>query len=245
VRARQGGRRKPPARNRTCRLCGESSQLEYSHILPEFIYQALYDSDHEFVEVATEGRYIKSILDKGVREHLLCRSCENRFSKLEDHAARVHREIRRQLDIASVADLVTVPANYAKLKLFQLSLLWRAAVSEHPIFHAAQAKPFEKVLREMLLAEIPGSIYAFPCIALAPAGRPSFQKTIAPGGLGAIRGHPVIWLTFLGVHWFFMLSEMLPPYEWLPDISVTHLGFSVTVTDSTGDSEVERMAYEE
>ena len=97
----------------------------------------------------------------------------------------------------------------------------------------------------MLVAEMPGSIYAFPCIALAPAGRPSFQKTIGPGGLGAIRGNPVIWLAFLGVNWFFMLSEMLPHYEWLPEISVTHLGFRVTVTDSEGHSATERMAYGE
>ena len=101
------------------------------HILPEFIYKALYDSNRKFLEVATEGGYKKSTFAKGVREHLLCRCCEARFSKLEDHAARVHREMRRKLDAAAVDDLVTVPANYEKLKLFQLSILWRAAVSKH------------------------------------------------------------------------------------------------------------------
>ena len=242
MRVRRTGRRKPQADGQ-CRLCGQHRPLEYSHILPEFIYKPLYDSDHEFVEVASEGHHIKSIFAKGVREHLLCRFCEKRFSKFEDHAARVHREMRSRLDTAHVGDLVTVPASYAQLKLFQLSLLWRAAVSKDPIFHAAQAEAFEPTLREMLLRDIPGTIYTFPCIGLAPADRPSFVTTIAPGGLGAIRGEPAIWFTFLGVHWYFMLNEQLPPHEWLPEISATHLGFRVAVIDQTGDSAVERLAY--
>jgi hypothetical protein len=243
MRARHAGRRKQHQTDASCRLCGAPGVLEYSHILPEFIYKPLYDADHEFVEVASEGGYIKSILAKGIREHLLCRACEKRFSKYEDHAARVHREMRRRLDGAAVGDLVTVPANYEQLKLFQLSILWRAAVSKDPMFHAAQAEAIEPKLREMLLAEIPGTIYTFPCIGLAPAGRPSFVTTIAPGGLGAIRDEPAIWFTFLGVHWLFMLNESLPPHEWLPHISATHLGFCVAVIDQTGDSAVERLAY--
>lgn len=217
--------------------------LQYSHILPEFIYKPLYDADHEFVEVASDGYYIKSILDKGVREHLLCLQCEQRFSKYEDHAARVYRELRRRLDLARVGDLVTVPADYVLVKLFQLSLLWRAAVSKDPIFHAAQAEPFEPTVRALLLAHIPGTIYTFPCIGFAPADRPSFHTTIAPGGLGGIHGEPAIWFTFLGIHWFHMLNELIPAYEWLPDISATHLGLSVAVIDQSGDSAPERLAY--
>lgn len=237
LRAKRSGRRKHDQVDEPCRLCGESRPLRYSHILPEFIYKPLYDVDHEFVEVASSGGQIKSIWAKGVREHLLCNLCEQKFAKYENHAARVHREMRRRLDLAAVGDIVTVSADYAQLKLFQLSLLWRAAVSRD------QAEAYVPTLRSMLLAEIPGAVNTFPCIGLAPAGRPSFVTTIAPDGLGATRGEPAVWFTFLGVHWFFMLNEHLPPHAWLPDFSVTHLGFRVAVIDQTGESAPERLAY--
>ena len=112
-----------------------------------------------------------------------------------------------------------------------------------PMTQPALAEPFEQALRALLLAEVPGTIYTFPCIGFAPAHRPSFHTTIAPGGLGSIHDEPAIWFTFLGIHWFHMLNQLIPAYDWLPDISATHHGLNVAVIDQSGDSAPERLAY--
>jgi hypothetical protein len=140
VRKKRSSRAKPPRpADVPCRLCGDLKPLEYSHVLPEFVYKPLYDDKHEFLSVAANGTAITEEHDKGYREWLLCRSCEDSFSRWEDHGARVLGNALPQLRVATPGEIVRVAADYEKLKLFQLSLLWRATVASEPTFRSAAA----------------------------------------------------------------------------------------------------------
>ena len=69
----------------TCRLCSGDHPLQRSHVIPEFMYKPIYNPLHQ-IYMFQEGRRVK-ILQSGVRERLLCRGCEQRFSRYETYAA--------------------------------------------------------------------------------------------------------------------------------------------------------------
>jgi len=75
-----------------CKLCLHEKELRHSHILPEFMYQNLYDqAPKRFytltvnLDKAEESK--KKIEQKGIREYLLCGDCEVQLSKFENYAA--------------------------------------------------------------------------------------------------------------------------------------------------------------
>ena len=237
MRKKRSSRAKPPRPTGVpCRLCGEFKPLEYSHILPEFIYKPLYDGKHEFVSVTVDGTAVEDEHDKGYREWLLCRSCEDMFSTWEDHGARVLSTAVPRVRGATPGEIIRVAADYEKLKLFQMSLLWRATVASEPTFCSAGAPEFEVLLRQLLLMKHAGPVADFPCIAVAPAELDMFVKVIGPGGRSECQGVPVVWLTFLGIHWFYFLSISLPSITWLPPISANRAGLAVGVAQKATEA---------
>jgi hypothetical protein len=62
---------------KTCKLCQQEKQLRRSHILPEFMYQNLYDEKprrfHTLnVDLDDVSKSSNKIEQKGIREFLLC-----------------------------------------------------------------------------------------------------------------------------------------------------------------------------
>lgn len=78
----------------TCKLCCKEKDLRHSHILPEFMYQNLYDtSPKRFyilnVDLDNSANSKRKIEQKGIREYLLCGDCEVQLSKYENYAAEI------------------------------------------------------------------------------------------------------------------------------------------------------------
>lgn len=59
-----------------CKLCGREAELRRSHIFPEFLYLALYDEKHRAVSVSPVPGEEDRLVQKGLRESLLCQACE-------------------------------------------------------------------------------------------------------------------------------------------------------------------------
>ena len=53
---------------------------------------------------------------------------------------------------------------WTTLKLFLLSVLWRASISSRPFFQYVSLGSFEEKIRRMLIAEDPGAASAYPCV---------------------------------------------------------------------------------
>ncbi len=75
----------------TCRLCQLPKNLRQSHILPEFMYQNVYDQDPKRfytlkLDLEEMDRSSSRIQQKGIREYLLCDTCEGKLAKWEDYA---------------------------------------------------------------------------------------------------------------------------------------------------------------
>src|SRR3546814_927086 len=72
-----------------CALCLLPKPLQDSHIIPEFLYGVMYDDKHRYNVLSLAPERRERIEQKGVREQLLSRDCEQKFSKLERYASLV------------------------------------------------------------------------------------------------------------------------------------------------------------
>jgi hypothetical protein len=132
-----------------CKLCLKDRILQESHIIPEFLFKALYDEKHRFFALSSAIEKKNVLLQKGPRERLLCRDCEGILARYEHYAHSVlstyqNLHIRMPWGIRENVD-------YLKFKVFQLSLLWRAGVSDLDFFEEVKLGRHQERLRQMIL----------------------------------------------------------------------------------------------
>lgn len=128
-----------------CKLCGLEKKLRHSHILPEFMYQNLYDtSPKRFyslnVDLDNLNNSKRKIEQKGIREYLLCGDCEIQLSKYENYAAEAiyaknlgNKATIKKANETHDKQYFTYEYegfSYSEFKIFLLSLLWRLIVSK-------------------------------------------------------------------------------------------------------------------
>jgi len=141
----------------TCRLCGTHTKLCESHIVPEFCY-SYEKSGHkrftlEWLVPAEGGLPEERKIQKGYREYLLCLACEQAINKYEKVFWTFWRT--KILSIPSFTpgeDVVIRGVDYHSIKLFILSVFWRASVSG--LFGEAMSLgPYAEKLRLILFED--------------------------------------------------------------------------------------------
>jgi hypothetical protein len=155
--------RKPPFHE--CALCQVPAKLRHSHIIPEFLFQPLYDPLHRYHVMSTHAGPLRKMEQKGAREYLLCHDCEQRFSKWEAYAKGAIFGKRLTLKESTPLGQRMQGLEYAPYRLFLLSLLWRMGVSEKiSMFAGIELHEHEPKLRQMLLSEDPGEPHEYACV---------------------------------------------------------------------------------
>jgi len=154
----------PAPANDPCRLCDESVKLCSSHVVPEFLYERLYDEKHRFIELTDVRKGAAKRTQKGHRELLLCSACEGRIARFERHARRLFVDDLPPFIARSKRIREHPRIEYALTKLFFLSVLWRASVSTLPLFKHVSLGPHEDVIRGMLEREDAGQALDYPVI---------------------------------------------------------------------------------
>ncbi len=237
-------RRKSSARPGACRLCHKETALSLSHIIPDFFH------DHSSMMFPTGNQgnplpFSQPIsTTPGVRfarkqhgfyerrhgfiERLLCQACEQQFSKLEDYAKRFFygstSPIRIQLQ-SSPKNIYH--ADYNKLKLFQMSLLWRAVEARGEFFTKVSLKDSQReMLRIMLFEGNPGAAHDFGCSmsrfivpneVLGLDGLPdwSMESFIGQPASRKHEGYSSHQLVMGALGWFFFTPDEKYPEEFL------------------------------
>jgi hypothetical protein len=166
-----------------CRLCLKNEGLlKRSHIIPDFLYQDIFDEKHRLVKFTTLITNSKQSLPNGEYESdILCQNCDNEIiGSLESYASQIlfggkikvsARNFVKPdgLEFTQVADL-----DYKKFKLFLLSVLWRASISSRKFFQRVCLGPYEEIVRTMVLTGNPGKSGDFPCVVN------TYQKSSLP-----------------------------------------------------------------
>ncbi len=161
-----------------CKFCLEERKLVRCHIIPRSFYKSLINphaliiSDKSYPKRSQTGIY---------DENLICEECETLFSPSDDYAYRLlSADISEDNLIVyngkRIAYIIN-DYNYGKLKLFFISLLWRASASHLTYFARIKAKPFESQLKEMVRKKDPGTEDDFP-IALRRFEEKSYSTAI-------------------------------------------------------------------
>lgn len=150
---------------KTCSLCLDSTKLIKAHIVPESFYEPLRarGTPREF---STEPGAFPKKRPIGVYDKtILCAHCDNFMGRWDGYAAEL---LCKPLEsFGSVEDLKAQQffclerVDYVKLKLFFVSLIWRAHLSTQPFFEQVNLGPFAGVARKMILDEDPGEPNTF------------------------------------------------------------------------------------
>jgi len=195
-----------------CRLCLKPKELKDSHIISEFLYGSIYDDKHRMMLLDLSkktNKRNKIILQTGVREKLLCGECEEKLSKWETYASKIifHNVPKSPNDLNNIA--VWSGIDYKTFKLFQLSLLWRAGISNLPEFKQVKLGPHEEKIRVMLYDENPGKAYEYGCAITRSKELPEiFTKLImAPEMIRKINGHRCVRFVINGMFWIYFISS--------------------------------------
>lgn len=145
-----------------CRLCHRIAPLSRSHVIPEFLFTSLYDGKHRFIEVVDMLRGKVTRGQKGYRERLLCASCESLLNRYERHARRLFTDPLPAMESRHRRSYPNL--EYPRLKLFFLSVLWRASISSLDIFKHVKLGPHEERIRQMVIHGDPGGAAAYPTL---------------------------------------------------------------------------------
>lgn len=214
----------------SCALCGEWSDLQRSHILPESMYKGVYDKLHRYRQVCLARPQAKNFRQKGIRERLLCASCEQRLSVWEQYGRDFVSGYAAQVSGRSDGHLIRCRGvDYEKLKLFAMSVLWRSSVSKHPFFGRVSLGVRENVLRSRLLSGDPGGQNEFPLMVfgLVFRGAPLSGAILQPQRL-RIEGALAYRFVFGGIMWALIASKSGPPSS-LRDFTISPSGDLWTV----------------
>ncbi len=146
-----------------CRLCHRDRDLRNSHIVPEFLYDDLYNGNHQLMAINGLGNRGWKALQKGIREHLFCEECEqhcNEYCEKPFHAQWV--EAAPLPNPWNFEGVHWARFDYASFKLFHLSVLFRAGVSSLPTYADVSLGPHEERMRKILFSRKPGEYWQYP-----------------------------------------------------------------------------------
>ena len=192
-----------------CKMCGTAGKLCNSHIIPELCYLAAYDNLHRTTKFQAEPNS-KRLIQKGIREYLLCQNCETHLSKIEnDFKDYWYGRPALPLQITT-PEIIISGFDYNVFKLFHLSILWRASVATSDAFNTVSLGPYEDKLRQMLLSEDPGRENQFPMYAQVLLSDQA--GTVAYGLVGKPQRSKydqaiVYYTAYAGCEWVVMVTE--------------------------------------
>lgn len=199
-----------------CQLCQQEANLCNSHILPEFIYKALYDEKHRYHVISDqEGKRYRDE-QKGIREKLLCKDCELQLSKYEKYTSEMFQG-RKNLQNSEVNGLIHVKGiNYHNFKLFMMSILWRSGVSSLRMYQNVKLGKHEEKLRLLIASDNPGGKqdYPFMISPIVHKGERELDLIVAPSR-SRVMNHKCYRFVFSGLAVAFLVSNhpIMKPFD--------------------------------
>ena len=152
-----------------CALCLHPfTELRRSHIIPEYHFRRMRESDRTFLKISTGGPRLEKKIQKGLFERLLCKHCEEHLN--DNFENEVHQLFEHGSFVPTVGlkEEYQVQVNYTSFRLYMLSILWRASVACRIEFEEFQLPPLiEEVLRRCLLELTPPPPNELPFLLLS------------------------------------------------------------------------------
>ena len=221
--------------DQNCHLCKRNRPLCNSHIISEFLYKPLYDSKGRLFGMSTEegtGQPF-DIIQKGLREHLLCQCCETQLSRYENYARDLFYNDRLRVDGQPTSEVQGL--DYKKLRLFFISILWRSSISSLPFFRSVNLGPHEETARRMVCNENPNPWWMYGCALSDIAEYDNNQRGVIIQPVTSKEGGHHHFLYVLGGFlWHYVVSSHRE--EWAVETLFLKQDGSMIVTSQNPDT---------
>lgn len=184
------------------------------------MYKPIYDDKHRMHEISTDPKVPNRLnRQKGMTEPLLCEQCESVLSAYERYVSLVWGGGSGAIFEKRGWGTIISSLDYAKFKLFQMSVLWRAAISTIPFFKDIRiGNKHESRLREMLSAAEPGEPHEYGCLMVAIISDDLEGKTVdvvlTPERIARLDGHAAYRFIFGSAGWVFVVSNHTANFRW-------------------------------
>lgn len=142
----------------TCKLCGKTKALIKSHIIPQCFYTELFGESGAKQLSLTD--YPKRCPNGEYDIDLMCADCDNKIGVYDDYGKTFFAQTPNKNDIQTFGNFdawIVSDFDYKKLKLFILSLLWRASETNRDFFKNINIGPkHSTIIKNMIKSEDPG-----------------------------------------------------------------------------------------
>jgi len=167
-----------------CKLCNEEKILVKAHIIPEGFFRSLrHGSIVPEIHSNTKGVFPKRSPIGVYDKNILCEKCDKYLGLWDEYAQKLLiQNFSESNSVYNGSTKVAYQINsydYKKLKLFFLSLLWRASISSQPFFKKIQIGAHENILKEMIRNSNPGDPYDYT-VSLAKFSNPRIKEMLDP-----------------------------------------------------------------
>ncbi|UCV13335.1 hypothetical protein [Quatrionicoccus australiensis] len=148
-----------------CPFCGSPGEKVNAHIIPKAFFKAI-SQDGDMLKQRELGVHSKKVPIGIYDDSVWCRSCEIEYGRWDAYAAKVLLQ-------SPIEEFISQPAAYelkidknslGELKLFFISLLWRASSSNKRIYENVSIGPFAEKAKVLLKSGLPGFLDDFSTI---------------------------------------------------------------------------------
>src|SRR4030042_2626638 len=150
-----------------CKFCLQEKKCVEAHIIPGSFFRII-KQDKEPIYILSPKEF-QSITHNGIYDKtIVCEDCEKLFSPWDDYAHSLlianFPKDKSFMDGEKILAHIIERFDYHKLKLFFISVLWRASASNHKYFSHINTGPFEDKLKKMILHNDSGDKNTFSII---------------------------------------------------------------------------------
>jgi len=168
----------------TCRFCGEDRKLIKAHIIPAGFFRILRHGQIPPQMLTTnENEYTKRMPIGVYDKNILCEICEPLFGVWDNYAQQLlGLEPKGSSPIINQGEIYGYEIqkyNYELLKLFFISLLWRASLSKHIFYSKVNLGLFEHIAKRFIEHNDPGTPEDFS-VTLAKFDHPIGKTILDP-----------------------------------------------------------------
>lgn len=196
-----------------CKLCLQEKKLCDSHIISEFFYKKMYDSKHRIILLNNKPQESLKFRHKGAYDKLLCQDCEKIINEYESYAIE---QLTKKTKIRYTQNDKAVfisSLDYSLFKLFALSILWRASISNHFLFKDVGIGTNEGIIRNMLLNKNPDKYdkYAIMMFLITSNRMGTAEDLVTSPELIKIDDIWAYRFVFGGYVWIYFIGEIIHP----------------------------------
>lgn len=152
-----------------CKFCGKDKKLVKAHVIPEAFFRRIRGSPNSLRLITNEvGKHEKKAPVGVYDKQMVCGDCEGLWKTWDEYAQLLLADpppnSQARYHNGTLLGYVIKDFDYARLKLFFVSLLWRASASTQPFFSKIALGQFEPAAKRLISTADPGDSEDFAVI---------------------------------------------------------------------------------